>query len=70
MEKGKRDAASVKIIQTWIADIDDCNKEQQLKLIQNAPLKPTFVVESVHGFHLYYFADNPLNKEQFMEGNF
>lgn len=70
MEKGKRDAASVKMIQTWIADIDDCNKEQQLKLIQNAPLKPTFVVESVHGFHLYYFADNPLNKEQFMEGNF
>lgn len=70
MEEGKRDAASVKMIQTWITDIDDCNKEQQLKLIQNAPLKPTFVVESVHGFHLYYFADNPLNKEQFMEGNF
>lgn len=69
MEEGKRDAASVKMIQTWITDIDDWDKASQLKLIQNAPLKPTFVVESVHWFHLYYFADNPLDKDQYTEGN-
>lgn len=69
MEEGKRDAASVKMIQTWITDIDDWDKASQLKMIQNAPLKPTFVVESVHGFHLYYLADNPLDKDQYTEGN-
>lgn len=69
MEEGKRDAASVKMIQTWITDIDDWDKAAQLKLIQDAPLKPTFVVESVHWFHLYYLADNPLDKDQYTEGN-
>lgn len=48
MEKGKRDKESVKAIQTWICDIDTGTKQEQLKLIENAPLKPTFVVESVH----------------------
>jgi hypothetical protein len=48
MEKGKRDKASVKLIQTWICDIDTGTKEEQLELINNAPLKPSLVVESVH----------------------
>jgi hypothetical protein len=38
----------VKKIQTWICDIDDGTKEEQLKLIENAPLTPSLVVESVH----------------------
>ena len=69
MEKWKRDAESVKLIQTWICDIDTGTKEEQLKLIQNAPLKPSYVNESVHWFHIFYLADNPLEKEQFVEGN-
>lgn len=69
MKTGKRNAESVEFIQTWICDIDSGSKAEQLKLIENAPLKPTFVVESVHGFHLYYFAENHLTKEQFEEGN-
>ena len=69
MVDGKRNAESVEFIQTWICDIDDGSKEEQLELIKNAPLKPTFVVESVHGFHLYYFADNHLTKEQYEEWN-
>jgi hypothetical protein len=39
---------SVKAIQTWICDIDDGDKEKQLELIKNAPLKPSLVVESNH----------------------
>ena len=66
MEKWKRDAESVKLIQTWICDIDTGTKEEQLKLIQNAPLKPSYVNESVHWFHIFYLADNPLEKEQFV----
>ena len=69
MERGKRDAASVKMIQTWITDIDSWAKEKQLKLIQNAPLKPTYVNESVHWFHIFYLASDPLTREQYTEGN-
>ena len=69
MQSWKRNADSVTQIQTWICDIDTGSKEEQINLIQNAPLKPTFVVESVHWFHLYYFASDPLDKEQFTEWN-
>ena len=69
MEEWKRDKASVKSIQTWICDIDSWTKEEQLDLIWNAPLTPSLVVESVHGFHLYYLADNPLTEEQFTNWN-
>ena len=65
MEPGKRDKTSVKKIQTWICDIDDQDKEHQLELINNAKLKPTLVVESVHGFHLYYIGKSELTEEQF-----
>lgn len=69
MQKGKRDAASVTKIQTWICDIDTGTKEEQQKLIENAPLVPSFVVESVHGFHIYYLAVEGLTKEQYERGN-
>ena len=69
MEQGKRDKASVKLIQTWICDIDTGTKEEQLELINNAPLKPSLVVESVHWFHLYYLAKYELTEEQFENGN-
>ena len=69
MEPGKRDKASVKKIQNWICDIDDQNKGHQLELIEKAPLKPSLVVESVHGFHLYYLAESDLTEEEFENGN-
>lgn len=69
MEEWKRDKSSVKMIQTWICDIDSGTKEEQQELIKNAPLHPSLVVESVHGFHLYYLADNPLTEEQYTNWN-
>ena len=69
MESWKRNRESVKTIQTWICDIDDMDKERQLNLIKNAPLKPSLVVESVHWFHLYYLADNELTEQQFEDWN-
>ena len=69
MESWKRNRESVKFIQTWICDIDDMDKEKQISLIEKAKLKPSFVVESVHWFHLYYIADNELTEEQYENGN-
>lgn len=69
MEKGKRNKDSVKFIQTWITDIDEWDKSFQLELINKAPLKPTFVNESVHGFHLFYIATDHLTVEQYTEWN-
>lgn len=69
MESWKRNADSVKKIQTWICDIDDMDKEKQLNLIKNAKLKPSLVVESVHWFHLYYLADRELTKEEYENWN-
>lgn len=69
MKEWKRDKESVLKIQTWICDIDDWTKWQQLELINTAPLQPTFVVESVHGFHLYYLSDEELTDEQYADGN-
>lgn len=69
MEEGKRNKESVKAIITWICDIDEWTKEEQLELIKNAPLPPSLVVESVHGFHLYYLADKELTEEEYCNGN-
>ena len=69
MQKWKRDAASVTKIQTRICDIDTGSKAEQQKLIEDAPLIPSFVVESVHGFHIYYLAVEGLTKEQYERWN-
>lgn len=69
MEEWKRNKESVKFIQSWIVDIDEWDKSLQLELINNAPLKPTFVNESVHGFHLFYIATEHLTIEQYIEWN-
>lgn len=69
MESWKRNRESVKFIQTWICDIDTGTKEEQLKLIKEAPLKPSMVVESVHWFHLYYLANKKLSELEYENGN-
>ena len=69
MESWKRNRESVKFIQTWICDIDTGTKEEQLKLIKEAPLKPSMVVESVHWFHLYYLAKEKLTELEYENWN-
>lgn len=69
MESWKRNADSVKKIQVWICDIDSGTKSEQQKLIENAPLIPSFVVESVHWFHIYYLSTEWLTKEQYERWN-
>lgn len=69
MENWKRNKESVKAIQVWICDIDEWTKEEQLQLIEDAPLTPSLVVESVHWFHIYYLSDKNLTEEEFENWN-
>jgi len=45
-------------INAWAIDIDNGNKEKQLKLIEKAPLFPSLVVETKNGFHVYWNSQN------------
>lgn len=58
MIQGKRDQASVTKIVTWVCEIDDMPKDEQRKLIEKSPIKPSCIVESKHSLHLYWFASN------------
>ena len=69
MNEWKRSKEDVKFIQTWICDIDTWTKEEQLELIEKAPLQPSLVVESVHWFHLYYLAKKKLTEEEYTAWN-
>lgn len=69
MEEWKRSKDAVKFIQTWICDIDTGTKEEQLELIEKAPLQPSMIVESVHWFHLYYLSNKKLTEEEYVKWN-
>lgn len=56
MIPGKRDKASVQKLNAYFTEIDYGTKEDQQKLIFNAPVAPSLVVESKNWFHIYYYA--------------
>jgi hypothetical protein len=51
-----RDKDSVTNINAWVSESDTLSKEDQMKLIESAPLKPSMVIESNKSYHIYYFA--------------
>jgi hypothetical protein len=51
-------------INSWYVDIDKGTKEKQLVRIKNSPIKPSLIIESKNGFHVYWFAKNA-TKENF-----
>lgn len=55
MEYGKRNQKSMTHLNAWIAECDDLNKEEQMALIESAPLEPSCVIESKNSYHIYYF---------------
>lgn len=59
MQLGKRDKASLTRFNSWICEIDHLEKEEQLKLIDLFPLYPSLIVESCHGFHMYWYIKFP-----------
>ena len=52
----RRGKDSVTTINAWICEIDDMDKEFQKQLIEFCPLKPSLIIESKNGFHLYWYA--------------
>ena len=53
---GQRKAENLTKIKFWIADIDDGNKIDMIKKIRGLEAKPSVVVETKRGYHLYWIA--------------
>jgi len=56
MKTWKRDKDNVVGLNAYFTEIDFWSKEDQEKLINNAPIYPSLIVESKNGFHIYYYA--------------
>jgi len=55
---GDRKAKNCTKICTWFADIDEGTKQEQMKRIEKLTLKPSMIVETNKGYHVYWFAEN------------
>jgi hypothetical protein len=53
---GPRRIENLQAIHYWYADMDSGSKEEQLERIALCPLKPTVVVETAKGYHVYWRA--------------
>ena len=58
MIKWKRNKDSVLWVNSWIVECDDLSKAEQKKLIREAPMPPSAVVESDKSYHIYYFCED------------
>ena len=54
--EGRRKRENLKKINFWIVDIDEGEKKDMLRQVQNLFLKPTMIVETKRGYHLYWKA--------------
>lgn len=43
-------------INTWICEMDNYTKEEQMEKIKNCPLPPNLIIESDKSYHLYWFS--------------
>lgn len=60
---GPRKTANVRQLRFWFADLDGGDKKGQLERIHNIPVRPTYVVESRAGYHVYYAISGSLDIE-------
>lgn len=58
MKWDKRLKKDVEIYNTWIVECDDDKKIDQQKLIKDAPIKPSIIIESQKSYHIYYLAQD------------
>lgn len=56
---GKRNTENTNRLNACFADFDDGSKEEQMDLIRSLPLKPSAVVESGRGYHVYWLFEYP-----------
>jgi len=62
MQHWTRSKSTVTNLNAWIVECDDLPKENQMNLINNAPIKPSCVIESNKSYHIYYFAEDATNE--------
>lgn len=55
-EGPRRLAKNLTKINYWFIEVDDVDKETQLRTLKNSPLRPSLIVESKRGFHAYWRA--------------
>ena len=53
---GKRVAANVTAIKYWFAEFDTLTKQEQMRKINKILLRPTAIIESKRGYHVYWKA--------------
>ena len=56
MNPWERDKKNVTKVNAWACEVDDLNKEEQMKLISVAPIAPSLIIESNKSYHMYRFA--------------
>jgi len=56
MIEWKRNKDSVVWVNAWVCEVDWLSKEDQLRNIENAPIKPSMIIESKKSFHMYRFS--------------
>jgi len=61
MEKWYRDQKHVTRLNSWIVECDILSKEEQRKLIEKAPIRPSCIIESKKSYHIYYFIDGKVS---------
>ena len=68
--EGGRKIENLKEIRFWFADLDQKDKNEQLKIIKKLLLKPTTIIESKRGYHCYWKAisANICNFQDIMKG--
>lgn len=53
---GPRRIENLQRINAWAVDLDTGTKKEQLEKISAAPLRPSLIIESKRGYHVYYRA--------------
>lgn len=66
-KNGVRRVDQLEKIRYWFVDLDGSAKERQMEEIQSCPLIPTMIVETKHGYHVYWAVEGDCTLEQFTE---
>lgn len=56
MVQWQRSKNAVTNINSWIVECDVLSKDEQMSLIDSAPIRPSCIIESQKSYHIYYFA--------------
>ena len=60
-----RKIGNVAKINAWYSDVDKENKELILEKVSKAKIKPSCLIETMNGFHMYWYADNTATKTNY-----